>query len=132
MKRSFHIGDLVTVTIGRRIAPRHMDAVYDLIDFVTGVPHFTHQLGRAAEEITPYLHAQHPWLAEIQDPGWVDDADTADLWLRELVEQHGKYHDVEAMPADGYTPRDPIAELQEMVPDKPITTVVVDNREGME
>jgi hypothetical protein len=34
--RPFHLGDVLTITTGRLVSPRHMDGVYDVLNFMTG------------------------------------------------------------------------------------------------
>jgi hypothetical protein len=93
-----------------------MDGVYDVADFVTGEAHFTHQLTRVCEEITPELIRQHPWLAEVVVPEWVRDAETCDVWLLQATERWGTEHEVEQLPLGAYVGREPIAELREIAP----------------
>lgn len=126
--RSFHIGDLLTVSDGRLVSPNHIGGVYEVVDFVTGQQHMTHQLGRAAEAIRPWLLGQHPWLADVQFTYVIPDgasneqaADIIATWLAGEAAVHGEFHEVEPMPFGGYVGRDPIAELVEMVgPDRVI------------
>lgn len=127
--RKFHIGDLVSVTTGRLVSPRHINGVYDIVDFVTGEAHFTHQLPRASREITPVLLEQHPWLAQVTVPEWVNDQASCDRWLAHAVERWGEQHAVEQVPLGAYVGREPIAELREMAPHAEIIAVETDNRE---
>lgn len=34
--KAFHIGDVLTVTTGRLVSPRHMYGVYEILNFLTG------------------------------------------------------------------------------------------------
>lgn len=61
--KQFHIGDVVSITEGSLMSPRHMEGVYDILNFMTGESLFTHQLPIAARECTPELLRQHPQLA---------------------------------------------------------------------
>lgn len=130
MERHFHIGDLLSLTAGRLVSPRHMDGVYDLIDFVTGVPHFTHQLPRAAREVAPWLLRQHPWLEQVQvdfnvpaDASKEEAAALVAVWLARVADEHGAEHVVRTMPEGMYLGREPLAELQEMAGGKPIIVI---------
>jgi hypothetical protein len=58
----FHISDVLSVTTGRLVASRHMEGVYDILDFLTGDQLFTHQLPRAERECTPWMRSQFPRL----------------------------------------------------------------------
>lgn len=62
----FHLGDVLSITDGRMMSPRHMDGIYDILSFMTGDSLFTHQLPRAMKECQPFLLKQHPQLAGIQ------------------------------------------------------------------
>jgi len=110
----FHIGDLLSITDGRLLSPDHMDGIYRLIDHVTGQPHFTHQLPRAAGPVKAWLIQQFPWLDGL---GPDQDADLTGMmtWLSQAGAEHGEFHDVEPMPLGMYVGREPIAELMEMV-----------------
>lgn len=128
MSRAFHLGDLLSVTDGHLVSPNHINGVYDVIDFVTGVGHMTHQLPRAAGEVTPWLLQQHSWLADIPVPGGMGSKDEVMSWLAGMTARFGEFHEVEAMPDGMYAGRDPIVELREMVPDAQIVEVAVPTR----
>lgn len=128
MSRAFHLGDLLSVTDGHLVSPNHINGVYDVIDYVTGVEHMTHQLPRAAGEVTPWLVQQHPWLTSISVPGGMGSKDEVMSWLAGKAAEFGEFHDVEAMPDGVYAGRDPIVELREMVPDAQIVEVAVPTR----
>lgn len=58
----FHISDVLTVTTGRLVSARHMDGVYDILNFLTGDELYTHQLPRAMRECEAFLRIQFPDL----------------------------------------------------------------------
>src|SRR3990167_2376272 len=60
--KQFHLGDVLSITTGRLVSPRHIDGVYDILNFMTGDNLFTHTLPRASDECKPYLVAQFPQL----------------------------------------------------------------------
>jgi hypothetical protein len=62
MKVYFHISDVLSVTTGRLVSTRHIDGVYDILNFLTGDNLFTHQLPRANKECEPWLRTQFPQL----------------------------------------------------------------------
>jgi hypothetical protein len=131
--KAFHIGDLLSVTTGRLVSPDHIGGVYNVVDFVTGQAHMTHQLPRACDEVSPELHRQHPWLADITVPEFDipsdatrDEAERVVLaWTGEVAAQYGAIHEIEALPVGAYVGREPIAELREMAPHAEIITVEV-------
>jgi hypothetical protein len=77
----YHISDVLTVTTGRLVSNRHIDSVYDILNFLTGDELFTHQLPRASRECEPWLKAQYPQLFE-SNPG--------EAWcVQQLSARHG-------------------------------------------
>lgn len=125
--RDFHLGDLLTVTTGHLLSPRGVDGLYDIIDFVTGVPHYTHQLPRGADAVRPWLLEQHPWLADVVVPESALESEATVLtWLATATAEHGEKHPARAMPEGAYVGRNPFTELAEMAPDAEIVVVVVD------
>lgn len=119
----YRVGDLLAVTTGLMLSPTGVDGLYGVVDGISGQQHMTHQLGRAAEEIRPYVLWLHPWLADIPRPEHIPDRAALLVWLGEVATVYGEYHDVPTMPFGEYIGREPIAELQEMVGDKPIIVV---------
>ncbi len=62
MKKQFHLGDVLSVAIDRLVSLRHMDGVYDILNFMTGDDLLIHELPRASDECKPYLLKQFPQL----------------------------------------------------------------------
>jgi hypothetical protein len=50
----FILGDVLNITMGRIVSPRHMDGVYDILNFMIGDDLFTHQLLRVSDECKFY------------------------------------------------------------------------------
>jgi len=113
--QQFHLGDMLSITDGHLVSPNHMDGVYRIIDYITGIPHFTHQLPRAADECKTWLLKQHPWLAEVIAPDEFRDKAHVDEWLAALASKYGEFHPVAPMPFGAYVGREPLSELVEMV-----------------
>lgn len=130
--RSFHLGDLLSITTGRLVSPDHIDGVWMLIDYVTGVTHMTHQLPRATLVVRGWLLRDRPWLAEIEVPEFTgrDLVQEAQVWswLAKQVALYGERHKVKAMPPGTYQGRDPLIELEEMMggPERIITVHLED------
>ena len=128
MRKDFHLGDILSVTTDRLVSPSHMDGVYDILNYMTQDNLFTHQLPRASDQCRPWLLRWHPKLVDV-DTGPLDDLPKADaqrlvaLWLEEQVARFGEMLWVETIPVDDQTHRDPVEELKEMMPDKPIIVV---------
>lgn len=123
MTKTFHLGDLLSVTDGHLVSPDHIGGVYNVVDFVTGEKHMTHQLPRACDVVKPWLLEQHPWLADITVPDDLRSKEAVESWLAVATESHGSFHAVEPMPFGMYVGREPIAELQEMAPHAQIIEV---------
>jgi len=126
--RMFHLGDVLTITTGRLVSPRHVDGIYDILNFMTGDNLFTHQLPRASEECQGPLLAQHPDLAEIEVPELDGEAE-AITWLAVQVARYGETREVAPLAAGEHTCIDPLTEIRKMAPHAEIITVEVPGRE---
>jgi hypothetical protein len=129
--KRFHISDLLSVVPGAIVSTRHMDGVYDILNWMTRDDLFTHQLPRAARECEPHLLRQFPWLADasmdtleglLENVGPDKDARKAacDAWWNAQARLHGEWHEVARIPQDDHDRIDPIAEAEAMMPGKVI------------
>ena len=115
--RDFHIGDILSVITGRLVSTRHINGVYDILNFMTGESLYTHQLPRVSREAGPVLLRQHPLLATA-DASMVN-ADNWKGWLAIQVERFGETLPVQPMTEDDHERIDPLSELAEKVhPDR--------------
>lgn len=135
--RPFHLGDILTVTTGRLLSPRHMDGVYDILNFLTRDSIYTHQIPRALNECRPWLLRRHPVLggpemaARVEGLVAVLDAPDAPAdpmplirdWLGGLTAEFGETLPVEPIPSDDHARIDPVAELRAMAPDKEVVVI---------
>ena len=110
--KQFHLGDVLSITTGRLVSPRHIDGVYDILNFMTGDNLFTHQLPRASDECKPHLLAQFPQLAEVDASG-VNGKNHVQ-WLAEQVAKYGEEFEVKPAPKGAHEVKNPIAEATEM------------------
>lgn len=112
--RSFPLDEVLTVSMGLLLARRGMEAVYDVLNFLTGDSLFTHQLPRALKACGPAVLAQHPDLASITDPEFGDDVQ-AELpaWLETVEAQHGTTRLL--VPVAEWEHRNPVEELCDLV-----------------
>lgn len=126
--KPFHLGTLLTITDGRLLTD--IGNVYEILGWMTGESLFTHQLPRAMAECKPHLLRQHPFLKSdtmqyhrdqlTKVLAATDDPKAAiEAWLNVVAHDFGSLHEVEPVP-DAHEPRDPLQELAEMMPDKPI------------
>lgn len=111
--RSFHIGDVLSVTGDKLVSPRLIGGVYDILNFMTGDSLFTHQLPRACRECRPALLKQHPQLASVDDSGVTGE--TWKAWLDEQIARFGETLPVEPLAEHEHEFIDPVSELAEMV-----------------
>lgn len=118
----YSVGAVLSVLAGRLLCP--IREVYAVLDGVTGVPHMTHQLGRAAEEVRPHVAAACPGLAAVEVPE-LSSADSVAAFVASLAPEFGTQQEVPPMPPGEYVPRDPIAELREMTGSDNVIVAVV-------
>lgn len=124
--RTFALADILTITTGRLVSPRGVDAIYDVLNFMTGDNLFTHQLPRAMGECAPAILAQHPDLASVKVPdgGWETDA-AVWSWALEQVGIYGQERELVPLAAEDHTSIDPLTELAMMAPNTPVITVAL-------
>jgi hypothetical protein len=109
--KPFHLGDILSVTTGRLVSPRHIGGVYDILNWMTGDNLFTHQLPRACDECQGPLLAQYPDLAVIEPPETFGDGskdgakDAVGRWLAEQVAIYGETREVTPLAAEDHTRR---------------------------
>lgn len=118
--KEFHIGDILSVTTGRLVSPRHIGGVYDILGWMSGESLMTHQLPRVSEECEGPLKEQHPDLAEVVVPESVKSEETLLFWLAEVTERYGVTRPVSPLASGDHTYIDPIAEIKMIRPDMPI------------
>lgn len=94
MNETFHLGDILSVTTGRLVSLDRMGGIYRIVDYMTGVEHYTHQLSRGADACKAYLIEQYPWLSEVQPPGKFTDPQHVETWVAAMVERYGERHEV--------------------------------------
>lgn len=135
--KTFHIGDILSVTHDRLVSPDHIGGVYKILGWMVGEDLMTHQLPRVSRECEPALREQHPDLMAVTipdfdfPPGATKDERAAIVlgWLAEVVAEYGETREVEPLSKGDHTVIDPIAELKMIRPDVPIITVDVSTGE---
>lgn len=113
MKKAFHITDVLSAYSGYLVSTRHMEGVYEVLNFLTGDNLFTHQLPRAMDECRPSLYKQHPMLDGIDCSGL--NPETLPAWVAKIGAQYGETLEIEPMPRGAFEHRDPVEELESMV-----------------
>ena len=124
MMRLFDISDVLTITTGRLVSTRHMDGVYDILNFMTGESLYTHQLPRAMRECQPVLLDQFPALRDTWVPDDVTDRAKREAWINGLTILHGREFAVMPLPKRDPQYDTPVADLIEMVGDPTKVTVI--------
>jgi hypothetical protein len=129
--KTFHLGDILAITTGRLVSPRHMDGVYDILNWMTGDNLFTHQLPRANDECEGPLLAQHPDLAGVVAPEEFGDGSegsaklAVEEWLAKQVAAYGETREVAPLRPEDHTRIHPLAEFAIVAPGTQIIPVVV-------
>ncbi|MEV7267079.1 hypothetical protein AB0N38_26305 [Micromonospora aurantiaca] len=117
-----HLGDILTITTDRFVAPDGIGAIYNLLNHMTGDNLFTHQLPRAADECKPELLRQHPDLAGIEPPEFRDEEHFWS-WLDEQTGRYGTHREVQPLPPGDHTRINPLDELAMNHPDVKVIAV---------
>jgi hypothetical protein len=104
--RTFHLGDLISITEGHLVAPNHMDAIYDILGFLTESTLYTHQLPDAGRSVEANVYEQFPFLKEIVWDEEISEIKNSeyrkaaiDVWLAKLIEKYGEFHKVQTVRA---------------------------------
>lgn len=98
--RLFHLGDVLSITAGKLLSNRHMDGIYDILNFMTGDYLYKGQLPRAMNECRPYLLQQHPRLANVVIEGITPE--NFHQKMEALCAEHGQELPVESLPANAF------------------------------
>lgn len=124
-KRSYGLDDVLSITTGRLLSRRHMEGLYDILNFMTGDNLMTHQLPRAATVCGPALLGQHPQLRGVEPPKG-DGITQEELiaWLAQAEGKYGKTLPVQPLSSDAWESRNPIEELIDMVGPEKVAVVV--------
>lgn len=116
--RKFHLANLLCVSTGFLFqepgTDYPIDAVYNILDYMTGDSLQTVALGRAADECKPYLLEQHPFLKEIsvEDMRGNKDLQAWKNRLAELVAKYGEFHEVRPMHFEDHEFLDPMEDIR--------------------
>ena len=123
--RSFHLGDILSITTGRLVSLDHIGGVYNILNFMTGDNLMTHQLPRASRECEGPLLTQHPDLRDVEVPDDFGGQEGVDRWLAEQVTRFGRTREVAPLAGGKHARIDPITELRMMRPDAEIIAIMV-------
>ena len=96
--KTFHIGDVISITDGRLVSPDGMSGVIEILSWMTGEQLTTIGLLVVASECSTYLREQFPELADVVIPDWVDSDETATAFLATLSSRLGEHVEVTRTP----------------------------------
>jgi hypothetical protein len=135
--RFFDISDVLSVTTPYLVSSRHMEGVYDILNFLTGDNLFTHQLPRACRESQDWLRTQYPQLMpddlnmKLAIPRLKEmiaessPQEGCARWVEMIRDGNGlpRQIPVHAMGKGMHTRIDPIEELRAMVGDEKVIVI---------
>lgn len=132
--KRFDVSDVLSVATPRLVSNRHMEGVYDILNWMTDDNLFTHQLPRAARQCETWLLRWFPELANANAAlGALDDllaqhesnpGEACRIWIERLVAIGLPTHyDVPRVPADHRQHVNPLEELAQMVGPEKIIVV---------
>lgn len=101
--RSFHIGDILSITTGRLVSPTGMDGVQAVLNFMTSDDLTVTELLEAAPTVRPAIRTQLPWTAEVVTPDEFTDEAHVDAFVAEMAAMFGEQHKL--TPVVGGEPR---------------------------
>lgn len=119
MTRDFHLGVILTVTTSRMVVPyfeNNLDAVAELLNYMTGEQLYVAALPRAGHECRGPLLNQHPALADIEVPDFHESLDEVKAWLAVQIERFGETLPVAPLHPDDHTRIRPVEELRRINP----------------
>jgi hypothetical protein len=91
--RTFHLGDLLSVTTGVLVSPRYMDGLSDIVGYLTWADLDVDHIPESLQACRGYVLRQVPVLAEVT----ADDLSFESWrgWLDEQVKMFGEWHSVQ-------------------------------------
>jgi hypothetical protein len=130
--KTFNLGAVLSISQDRLVAEDGVDALYQILNWMTGDNLYTHQLPRAMRECRPYLLRWFPELMIAETPLAQAELDKFlegcghdetklkhavvawQAWLQISEGLKGKY-EIPKIPRDDHDVKNPIDELVEMV-----------------
>ncbi len=128
-KKKVPLAQVLSITSGKLLCD--LSELYGILNFLTNDRLCTHQLRRTADEVTPYIFNDYPALKDYD----LSDV-TKENWKEKLQDAEaifGRFLELEPIPVDDHSRKDPMEELSEMVdPGKIIHIDLDDDREEWE
>jgi hypothetical protein len=121
--RKYHLSDILSITTGKLVSIKHIDGVYDILNYLTGVNLYTNEIPRALKECKVYLLEQFPQLKEVNADG-VNGYNIYE-WVESQIKIFGEYLEVDKLPVGIYEYKEPKVELAETM--KKSQTIITQN-----
>ena len=113
--KKFHIGDILSVTTGKLVSPRHIDGVYDILGYMSGAGGsvWTHELPVLSDKYKPYILEKYPELKGVNTDNV--NVDNWEEWLNEKVAEFGEKLEIPKIGEGRKEMDDPITSLEKMM-----------------
>ena len=121
--KEFPTRDVMSTVTGMLMGD--IGGVYEVLNWMTGEPVFTHQIPRISREAEPVILAMHPTLQQAVSEAAQVTPENALQWRETWEHRYGPTIAVPKFSADTHQHIDPMSELAEKVqPDKIIPFVI--------
>lgn len=118
--RDFPTPVIISAATGKLVCP--FDQLHELLQYASGEPIWTHQLGRVSKEFSASILWQHPTLSKAFDEAKNVTPENYKDFSRKWLADYGDALPVAVMSHDDHERIDPMSELAEKVhPDKIIS-----------
>lgn len=115
--KAFPTADVLSTVTGRLVSA--IGGVYQVLEFMTGGPVWTHQIPRLSREAEPVVVAMHPAIQQAIDEAPQITPENYQRWLDIWLDRYGPEIAVPTLNADQHEHIDPLSELAEkMHPDR--------------
>lgn len=128
MNKRFHISDVLSITTGHLVSFRHMDGVYEIMNFVLQDDLTTLGLAAMGDTVREELKRQFPQLEEVKVPDDLNESNYRE-WVESLYLKYGEYFSVATMKEarEKRTLQDDIAYAHSVNPEMEIIVAQVDD-----
>jgi len=91
--KKFHLSDILSITTYKLVSNRHMEGVYDILNYMTDSSIYTHEIPRAMEICKPKLLQQFP---QLKNETFKDlTKHEIEQWLSDKINKYGEWLEVE-------------------------------------
>jgi hypothetical protein len=107
MMKTFTLGEVLTVTTKKLLAPQGVRGMYTVVEYMTGGPVLTHELPDAFATCTPTILAKYPQLADVDATGL--SYETYAPWMQQQLLRFGNEFELPTL-EDGVWQTPPLPE----------------------